>query len=72
MIKKERLIVDEVKKNEHETISRFSTWLTCLDDSIKKVKRLYPELNLSITENDYNEEERSVKNGVQNNPERAF
>lgn len=70
--KKERLIVDEVKKNEHETISRFSTWLTCLDDSIKKVKRLYPDLNLSITENDYNDEERSVKNGVQNNTQGTF
>ncbi len=45
--KKERMIVDEVNKNNAETMSIASTWLDCLQTSLEKVNDMF-NLNISV------------------------
>lgn len=47
--KAERLVTNEVESNNVESVARFTTWMENLNTSIKKSKKLFPELKLSIT-----------------------
>ena len=46
--KKERLVVDEVNQNNAETMSRVKVFEQTMQRDIENVKRLYPELTLSV------------------------
>lgn len=66
--KKERLISDEVNANNIETVTRFETWTEELQESIKRVKKLFPDLELDIKPRAYsnpvNIEGSEVDNGT--------
>lgn len=51
--KKERLIADEVNQNNAETMSRVTVMEQNMQRDIEAVKRLYPELTLSVTLADF-------------------
>lgn len=51
--KKERLTVNETKKNDVESVTRLTTWLESLKPGIEDANRLYPDLKLSIKLRDY-------------------
>jgi len=45
--KKERLVTSEAESTEIDAKARSLTWITTLDSSIKEVKALYPDIQLS-------------------------
>lgn len=51
--KKERLISSEVESNSAETVTRYTTWFEQIEKSIERVKKLYPDLDLSIKVREY-------------------
>lgn len=51
--KKERLLSNEIESNSAETVTRLTVWLNCIEESIKKSKEVFPDLNLSITRHEY-------------------
>lgn len=51
--KKERLTVNETKKNDVESVTRLTTWLESLQQGINEANMLYPNLNLSINIREY-------------------
>lgn len=51
--KKERLTVNETKKNDVESVTRLTTWLESLQQGINVANRLYSNLNLSIGIREY-------------------
>lgn len=46
--KKERMVSTEATSREYDAKARSITWYNTLSSSIKEVKKLYPELNLSV------------------------
>lgn len=46
--KAERMISNEVESNSVETVARFTTWMECLQRSIEKTKKVFPDLELSV------------------------
>ena len=46
--KRERLIVDEVNQNNAETMSRVKVFEQTMQRDIEAVKRLFPDLELSV------------------------
>ena len=45
--KKERMVTSEAESTEIDAKARSSTWISTLQSSIKEVKELYPDINLS-------------------------
>lgn len=43
--KRERMVVDEVNANNVDTYCRAALWIETINDGIKRVTKLYPELN---------------------------
>ena len=62
--KKERLITDEVNSNNVETQVLSDLWLETLEESISRVKDMFPELELSV--------EKRYKDGSENDNEPTF
>lgn len=60
--KKERLIQSEVEQNSAETETLSTTMLKYLNESIKCVKRLYPEIKLSAKKHEFSCKEESDVN----------
>ena len=46
--KKERMITDEVDAKTYDAKARSLTWFKTLTSSIKDIKKLYPDINLSV------------------------
>ena len=46
--KKERLVTDEANMRRYDSQARALVWLETLQSSIKKIKDLYPDINLSV------------------------
>lgn len=47
--KKERMVTSEAESRTIDSTSRSTVWLECLESSIKNVKKLYPDINLSVS-----------------------
>ena len=47
--KKERLITSEVEANDQETETLADLWLDCINKGIKTAKKLFPDIELSVT-----------------------
>lgn len=46
--KKERLLTDEIESNNDDSSARCDVWIRTLESSIVKIKKLYPDINLSV------------------------
>ena len=46
--KKERMVADEATSRQLDAQSRSTIWLECLQSSAKRVKKLYPDIELEF------------------------
>ena len=51
--KKERLTNVEIQSNNTETDCRLTTWLECLNNSVDKINKMFPDLNLTVKKRDF-------------------
>ena len=46
--KKERMVQSEAESRQYDAVSRVTVWINTLEESIKDINALYPDMNISV------------------------